>query len=181
MPSISAQAAYVSFAKPVSDAVEEARWEAREMLPAETTTSDILNQLEALKTSQTFAAMTARGDDVHMQAAIGATHLAIQRECELSAAHLDNLRRLYLIALPTLFDPWYHRRYRERFSTPHEEVFNSFRRLMNEVDDFVVPGIPDKKLVLEEVRRRWRWLGHQTAAPYEPLYEWVTGLRLQLE
>ncbi|KAL8711255.1 MAG: hypothetical protein Q9225_007158 [Loekoesia sp. 1 TL-2023] len=165
-----------------SQAVVEIRWEARNSLPAQTTSHEIIQQLKAMKASQIEAVWRAHGDDtLQKQAAITAIDLAILEECDYHRAYKDDLRRFFEIALPNVHEADCDLQHYGLFGRPFQDIWESFEYLRMEVASINVPDIPSKAYVLVNLKRHWRWLGYQVAGPYEPLVEFVTGKVLRLE
>ncbi|KAI4166634.1 MAG: hypothetical protein LQ343_007889 [Gyalolechia ehrenbergii] len=153
---------------PITINLAELRYEVRDMMPAITTSKAIVRELIAMRAAQ---------DDAAVIAAIDA---AINEEATQHLAYRDNLRRFYEISLPVVCRAEYYRRFIDTFGSMDHAVHESLQYLMSQVDFMTVTDIGDKRQVLENLKRHWRWLGCPTA-PYEPLYEFVLGVPLRNE
>lgn len=139
------------------------RHEVRDLLPANTTAETIVRELILIRVAL---------DD---PAIIDCIETAISDEMEQHYEYLANLRRLYEIALPIVISKAYYYQ-----GAMHQDVHDSLQHLMSEVDWCRVTSIGDKRQVLIDLKRQWRWLGCPTA-PYEPLYECLLNKPLRNE
>ena len=145
------------------------RWEARDELPALTTSEDIVRRIRLTRASQKD------------RAAIDITNRAIEEEYRHDRVYRDNLRRFLEIAYVSLVEIEADPNPPRLFGRSFDDIFESLHHLESLVHSTKVSGIPDKSEVFVSLKRHWRWLGNWSAMPFEPLFEFVTGKQLRLE
>lgn len=159
------------------EAVADLHQAARDVLPSLTTSADIIGELDAIKETYAYTRPVALTRDVQQIETLRIMNTAILEAWDRDYQYHEDLRRFFQIAEPMIYaafglveDP----------NTLQEAdlivlALQSWKLLEAETEDFAEQDVGDERDVFDRLRRHWRWLGNQTAAPYEPLYELMTG------
>ncbi|KAI4178624.1 MAG: hypothetical protein LQ346_007376 [Caloplaca aetnensis] len=159
------------------DTAVDLRWTVRDHLADMTSTTAIIDQLLSLKRAWTRERVEGQVCSVELLEPLVSMNDAIRDELDRDRQYQQDMRRLLMMAVPELLDA-YECVDDAATLQPDDLVvlaLQSARRLAIETDHVIVEDLGDARGVIRRLRRHWRWLGNGTAAPYEPLYELVTG------
>ncbi|KAL8921533.1 MAG: hypothetical protein Q9208_005687 [Pyrenodesmia sp. 3 TL-2023] len=159
------------------DTAVDCRWTVRDHLPNVTTSAAIVGSLMELKRAWARDQVEGQVCSVELLEPLLSMNDAIQDEVAQDRQYQQDMRRFLMMAVPELLDA---------YNCVHDATtleaddlivlaLQSARRLAIETDHVAVEGMGNAREVIRRLRRHWRFLGNGTAAPYEPLYELVTG------
>lgn len=159
------------------DTAVDCRWTVRDHLPNVTDSAVIIGTLIELKRAWARDQVEGQVCRVELLEPLIAMNHAIQDELDQDRQYQQDMRRFLLMAVPELLDAYHcvHDAATLQADDLIVLALQSARRLAIETEHVIVEDMGNAREVIRRLRRHWRFLGNGTAAPYEPLYELVTG------
>ncbi|KAL8763271.1 MAG: hypothetical protein Q9184_000911 [Pyrenodesmia sp. 2 TL-2023] len=165
------------------DTAVDFRWTVRDHLPNVTSSAAIVGTLLELKRAWAREQVEGQACSIELLEPLLSMNDAIQDEMDQDRQYQQDMRRFLLMAVPELLDAYECVDDAAALEAGDLVVLalQSARRLAIETEHVIVEDMGDAREVIRRLRRHWRFLGNGTAAPYEPLYELVTGRPLMNE